>query len=54
MASNKQQPSEYYYIEQDHNGLWFVLNSSSFPISQAFATREEAEVEQKRLEQYYD
>jgi len=30
------------YIDQDYNGLWFVLNHDGFPISPAFKHREEA------------
>lgn len=30
------------YIDQDYNGLWFVLNHDGFPVSPAFKHREEA------------
>lgn len=43
---------KYYYVEQDYNGLWFVLNENGFPISQAFASRGEADLELKRLQKY--
>jgi len=34
---------DYYAVEQDHNGLWFVLNYNEFPVSPAFEREEEAE-----------
>lgn len=30
------------YIDQDYNGLWFVLTPDGFPFSPAFVSREEA------------
>ena len=30
------------YIDQDYNGLWFVLNHDGFPVSPGFQHREEA------------
>lgn len=30
------------YVEQDYNGLWFVVNNDGFPVSHAFATEAEA------------
>lgn len=37
------------YIDQDYNGLWFVLTPDGFPFSPAFATREEADEWKKQL-----
>lgn len=37
------------YIDQDYNGLWFVLNQEGFPVSPAFATEAEAEMWKREL-----
>lgn len=38
-----------YYVEQDANGKWYILNEDGFPVSQAYSNKPEADTMLRRI-----
>jgi len=40
----------YYSVDRDENDRWYVLNENMFPISRAFDSKAEADLELERIQ----